>query len=397
MNNEQTRRGFLRSCAALALTGCASKRERYVAEGNRMESNDIQLAEQNQTPLYEVGFEKVNFEMPDGREMRTDFWFPIGYEGKSQGVIFLHGLSKSPISSFVTLKGLARRGYFVAAPHFFDFANAGRIRGDDYKFSIDLDRRALMDFFGEVSIQNLFGNGLDGEEAGRAFNERLEQSRFAIKAIKGYAANNLVNADFEKAVLGGYSLGGWATPYILNEFSDGFITGFVSSPATLWCSKEIIEGINVPMIYITGTIDALYPGSAYHYTQSEKVIGIIKGFGHISSNDIEMKFGMTGKGTGDPKEEAQLIMHLDHGRTENVPVSVPYLVERMNLHGLEAIEAYFDEQASNHQDKALARDELLYRGLDHCAKRKQGALETLLELNDNPWYERVDHRPAKKN
>lgn len=358
----------------------------------KLDNLDEQMAQAHNFSVYEVGTQIYEFDHAGG-ELKTLINYPKNKTEKSPVIIFSHGLGGSGESQLYLTEGLARRGNIVIAPDHVDAINYDRIG------LLTNNRRSATAFVRGISfvILTMIKDGsVDNHEFVQLINS-LTPEELAAEAISGELRNSFEQffsyriadidsilsqldylnqtdeelqgqLDLNNLIFGGHSLGGATGLFIATSNNNPFKAMFLLSPATMPFSRTQLQKIVVPVLYLTGDLDAYYDSirRAYENSPAPKFFQSTKDGGHIIFTDRYFLYG-----AGLP--------FLSEGQT-GFSTDLPYDQETES--GSKKLINDYPEQLQNFQAKALTIVKAVSAFVDFYANGNQSRL-ILLESSIN--------------
>ncbi|MDO8669728.1 MAG: hypothetical protein Q7K65_05580 [Candidatus Buchananbacteria bacterium] len=355
---------------------------------DKLDYLDAQMALAYDYPVFEIEKKIYSFTENNGRVLKTLVWYPKNKTDKSPVVLFSHGFSNSGESQLYLLKGLARRGNIVIAPDHLDIVNFDHIGLFDKQKNSTLsstDLIGVIDYVILNMIRNEAANyiryfNLSEEEiefladSGELFNRfnilfnyRINDINFLLEKLTELNASDATfkgKIDFNRLVLGGHSLGGYAV--IKRVFTQHpFKALFCLSPDLEPFNQNDLAKINVPVLYMTGDLDHFHDDIAWAFdnTAVPKVFQSILDGGHNIFTDRPFLYGL-----GIP-----FISGGETGFTDNLPFDK----ERGNSNYC------YPEQLKDYQGKALTILKSVSAFVDFYVSGNENGLEILNDMQND--------------
>ncbi|MEK7072002.1 MAG: alpha/beta fold hydrolase [Patescibacteria group bacterium] len=295
----------------------------YKIDQAKQELSDLdkQMALAHGYQVFEIERLVYNFTKDNGQVLKTLIWYPKNKIDPSPTILFSHGFTTSAESQLYLTEGLARRGNIVIAADHLDNISIDRIG------FFDSQRNTAQTSTDFVNAMNLIiGNLIQGEtvdylrllyplnnlpaeelaeliasgeflhQIDNLFHYRVEDLVFLTDEIQKLNESDPIlrgKMDLNRFVLGGHSLGGYATIYLARD-PHPFKALLCLSPYTQPFTKSDLAKINVPVFYMSGDLDDFHNNVIWSFenTASSKVFQNIYNGGHITFTDRPFLYGL---------------------------------------------------------------------------------------------------------
>lgn len=295
----------------------------YKIDQAKQELSDLdkQMALAHGYQIFEIERLVYSFTKDNGQVLKTLIWYPKNKVDPSTTILFSHGFTASAESQLYLTEGLARRGNIVIAADHLDKINIDRIgffdsqrnaaqtstdlvRALNYIIS-NLIQEETVDYLellyplANLSNEELAELTESGEflrQIDNLFHYRVEDLVFLTNEIQKLNGSDPIlkgKMDLNRFILGGHSLGGYATIYLARD-PHPFKALLCLSPYTQPFTKSDLAKINVPIFYMSGDLDDFHDNVVWSFenTASPKVFQNIYNGGHITFTDRPFLYGL---------------------------------------------------------------------------------------------------------